>query len=277
VPAIQVHKAAENTVILRQSMAESYEAPFLYLLLGEDRALLLDTGATTDASTFPLRVTIDALIEAWLVQHPKEGYELIVAHSHAHGDHVAADTQFADRALTQVVGHSVEEVFEFFGVNDRPNGYAELDLGGRKIQVIPTPGHHATAITIYDDSTGALLTGDTVYPGRLYAADFSAFESSLRTLCAFSQRYPVKAVLGAHIEMSKQPGRDFPLGSTWHPDEAALAMTAQDLHAIKDAAVQVAHRPGAHRFANFIIWNGPCRWEAAVQRARRFTFRVFGR
>lgn len=113
-PAIQFHKAAENTVILRQSMAESYEAPFLYLLFGEDRALLLDTGATTDASKFPLRETIDALIEAWLVRHPKEGYELIVAHSHAHGDHVAADTQFADRALTQVVGHSVEEVFEFF-------------------------------------------------------------------------------------------------------------------------------------------------------------------
>lgn len=78
-------------------------------------------------------------------------------------------------------------------------------------------------------------------------------------------------------EMSKRPGSDFPLGSTWHPDEAVLGMTAQDLNAIKDAAVQVAHQPRAHRFATFIIWNGPCRWEAAVQRARRITFHVFGR
>jgi hydroxyacylglutathione hydrolase len=276
-PPIQVHVAAENTIILRQSMADSFEAPFLYLLFGEDRALLLDTGATADATRFPLRETIDALMDRWLLHHPKEGYGLVVAHSHAHGDHVAADGQFADRTLTQVVGHTAEDVSEFFGVHDWPHGAAQFDLGGRVLEVIPTPGHHHSAVTIYDEMTGALLTGDTVYAGRLYVRDFPAFEASLRRLCNFSGAHPVTAVLGAHIEMSTQPRTDFPLGSTWHPDEAPLPLTARDLQTIRDAAARVANRPGAHRFSNFIIWNGPCRWETAAQLTRLLVFRVFSR
>ena len=80
---------AEHTVILRQSIADNYEAPFLYLLFGEDRALLLDTGATADATRFPLRETVDALIDGVARGPSPPGYGLIVAHSHAHGDHVA--------------------------------------------------------------------------------------------------------------------------------------------------------------------------------------------
>ncbi|MGY2746835.1 MBL fold metallo-hydrolase [Arthrobacter sp. UYCu723] len=271
---IQVHRAAPDTVILRQSITDNYEAPFLYLLFGKDRALLLDTGATADATTFPLRETVDALIEAWLLDQPNAAFELIVAHSHAHGDHVAGDGQFADRHGTRVVGHSVGDVAGFFGLDDWPHGAAELDLGGRVLDVIPTPGHHPSSVTIYDAITGALLTGDTVYPGRLYVRDFPSFEASIDTLCAFSAEHPVKAVLGAHIEMPTQPFGDFPLGSTWHPDEAPLPLTVRDLHAIRDAAAAVANRPGAHRFSNFIIWNGPCRLESAVHFGRLLLFRL---
>lgn len=274
---IQVHRAAPNTVILRQNIAGNFEAPFLYLLFGEHRSFLLDTGATADAAKFPLRATVDALIDEWLRLHPRAAYELIVAHSHAHGDHVAGDVQFADRPLTRVVGHSAAEVAAYFGLPDWPGGVAAVDLGGRVVAVIPTPGHHPSAVAVYDELTGALLTGDTVYPGRLYVQDFPAFEASLRTLCDFAAANPVKTVLGAHIEMSTTPRRDFPLGSTMHPDEAPLPMTVRDLHSIRDAAAAVAHRPGAHRFANFIIWNGPCRREAAAQFLRKILWRVSGR
>jgi hypothetical protein len=75
-PLIQVHHLDEHTVVLRQSKQTSYEAPFLFLLFGNDRALLLDTGATADAARFPLRATVDGLIDAWLAEHPREGYEL---------------------------------------------------------------------------------------------------------------------------------------------------------------------------------------------------------
>ena len=52
-PRIQVHACDPHTFILRQSKAVNYEAPFLYLLCGNDRALLLDTGATERAGTVP--------------------------------------------------------------------------------------------------------------------------------------------------------------------------------------------------------------------------------
>jgi glyoxylase-like metal-dependent hydrolase (beta-lactamase superfamily II) len=275
-PPIQVHNAAAGTVLLRQSIAKNFEAPFLYLLFGEDRALLLDTGATADADGFPLRATVDTLIDGWLRAHPRDGYELIVAHSHAHGDHVAGDGQFTNRPGTRIVGHSAEDVASFFGIDNWPRGTARVDLGGRVLEVIPTPGHHPSAVAIYDEATGMLLTGDTVYPGRLYVQDFPAFQDSLRTLCDFSAAHPVSAVLGAHIEMSARPFRDFPLGSTWHPDEAPLPLTAGDLHAVRDAATRIAGRPGAHRYAKFVIWNGPCRLESAAQSVRLLLFRAFG-
>jgi hydroxyacylglutathione hydrolase len=276
-PPIQVHRAAEHTVILRQSIADNFEAPFLYLLFGEERALLLDTGATSDAAKFPLRATVDGLVADWLVDHPHPDYELVVAHSHAHGDHVAGDGQFADRPLTRVVGHPADDVAAFFGVEDWPHGTVEFDLGGRALEVIPSPGHHPSAVSVYDPMTAVLLTGDTVYPGRLYVNDFPAFESTLRTLCAFSAAHPVAAVLGAHIEMSRRPFRDYPRGSTRHADEAPLPMAIRDLHAVRDAAARVATRPGAHRFTNFIIWNGPCRRESVAQYGRLLLSRLLRR
>lgn len=276
-PPIQVHWAAANTVLLRQNITDNFEAPFLYLLFGDERALLLDTGATADATGFPLRETVDTLMDGWLRGHPRDGYELVVAHSHAHGDHVAGDGQFRDRPRTRVVGHSTEEVAGFFGLDGWPRGTARFGLGGRALEVIPTPGHHPSAVALYDEDTGMLLTGDTVYPGRLYVQDFPAFQDSLRTLCDFAAAHPVTAVLGAHIEMPSRPFRDFPLGSTWHPDEAPLPMAAGDLQTIRDAAARVAGRPGAHRFANFIIWNGPCRRESAAQSVRLLLSRALGR
>ncbi|HEY1623796.1 MAG TPA: hypothetical protein VGG16_08350 [Streptosporangiaceae bacterium] len=43
-PDIQVHAGDEHTYILRQNMAVHYEAPFMFLLFGADRAVLIDTG-----------------------------------------------------------------------------------------------------------------------------------------------------------------------------------------------------------------------------------------
>ena len=102
-PKIQIHAHDAHTFVLRQNKAVHYEAPFLYLFLGNDRALLLDTGATADPELFPLRETVDSILAGWLTEHPREGYELVVAHTHGHGDHVAGDVQFQDRPDTTVV------------------------------------------------------------------------------------------------------------------------------------------------------------------------------
>ncbi|MFC7242177.1 MBL fold metallo-hydrolase [Catellatospora aurea] len=125
-PAIQIHWYAGGTAIMRQSKTVNYEAPFMYLFVGDQRALLLDTGATADPDLFPLRATVDHML-AQATGDP--GYPLVVAHSHGHGDHVAGDPQFADRPDTTVVGHDADSVREFFGLADTwPTGTADFDL-----------------------------------------------------------------------------------------------------------------------------------------------------
>src|SRR6185369_9358741 len=105
---LEITRLSASTIQLRQPKAAHWEAPFLFLLLGAERALLLDTGASADAEHLPLRETVDSLIAEWLGSHPHAGYELIVAHTHAHGDHIAADGQFAYRPDTTVVGTTVD-------------------------------------------------------------------------------------------------------------------------------------------------------------------------
>ena len=63
----------------------------MYLLLGQERALLLDSG---DAETLPLNQTLDQLIGE---------LPLLVLHSHSHGDHKRGDEQLKSRANTQVI------------------------------------------------------------------------------------------------------------------------------------------------------------------------------
>ena len=270
-PPLQVHAATADTVIMRQSKALNYEGPFLYLLFGAERAILLDTGATADPGRFPLRSTVDRLIEERLGAHPRDGYELVVAHTHAHGDHVAADAQFADRPGTVVVGHTATEVAAFFGITDWPEQEVAFDLGARVLTVFGIPGHHEASIAVYDPATQLLLTGDTVYPGRLYVSDFPQFRASLDRLVAFAATHPVSHVLGCHIEMTSTPGRDYPIGTTYQPQEAPLPMSVAQLSAVRDAAASVADKPGAHQFDDFAIFNGPCRGAVIRQLGRTLT------
>jgi glyoxylase-like metal-dependent hydrolase (beta-lactamase superfamily II) len=266
-PAIQTHWYDEATVILRQAKSLNYEAPFLYLLFGDDRALLLDTGAVPDPQLFPLRETVDRLVAHWLEQHPRLGYRLVVAHSHGHGDHVAADGQFADRPDTVVVARELDAVQAFFGFDAWPAQTVEFDLGGRRLEILGSPGHHRAAITIYDPRTGFLLTGDTVLPGRLYVEDRAEFVSTMDRLVAFAATRPVTHVLGCHVEMKKRPGRDYPLGATYQPHERALELTPGHLTAIRDAAKATGRRR-VRRYADFIVYLEPGRRETRALLAR---------
>jgi hydroxyacylglutathione hydrolase len=256
-PKIQVHHYDEHSIILRQSKSVHYEAPFLYLLFGNDRALLLDTGATADPAQFPLRDTVDRLLADWLARHPREHYDLIVAHTHGHGDHVAGDGQFAGRPDTIVVSPEAELVQAFFGFTDWPDQIVAFDLGGRVLEVTGSPGHHRAAITIYDPWSGFLLTGDTVLPARLYVEDYALFRASVDRMAELARTRPVTHVMGCHVEMTQAPGRDFPLGATYQPDERPLELSVAQLTAIRDATEAVAGLRGVHRFDDFVIYNEP--------------------
>ncbi|MGB8861595.1 MAG: MBL fold metallo-hydrolase [Ilumatobacteraceae bacterium] len=254
-PPIQVHAVDPHTYILRQSKSVSFEAPFMYLLFGTDRALLLDTGATADPARFPLRHAVDQIVDDWLHAHPCSSYELVVAHSHAHRDHIAGDPQFTDRADTTRVDLDLQAVTSFFEFPSWPDGQATFDLGVRPLILLGTPGHHPAAITVYDRRTGFLLTGDSVYPGRLYCADMTAYTDSLDRLASFVDGHPISHVMGCHIEMSTTPGRDYPLGTRYQPHEPALQMTTEQLLDVR-AAAHAATQRGIHVHNDFVIVNG---------------------
>jgi len=254
-PAIQVHRSDRHSFVLRVSKAVSFEAPFIFLLFGNERAVLFDTGPSADPAKIPLRRTVDELVGGWLAEHPRERYELVVAHTHGHHDHRDGDPQFADRRDTSVVGHTAAEVRSFYGFTQWPGEIVRFDLGGRVLELTGTPGHHPASVAVYDPWTGFLLTGDTIMPGRLYAKEYADFMQSLERLVEFAAQRSITRVLGCHIEMSRTPGRDYPAGSTYQPGEVPLGLPAGRIAEIRDAA-RAAAKPGVYVHGDFIIWNG---------------------
>ncbi|MEH6416159.1 MBL fold metallo-hydrolase [Pseudomonas sp. CGJS7] len=227
---LQVQQAAPGFWVLRQSKASNFEAPFIYLLAGDERALLLDTGAEpANGAQLPLRTTVDRLLAQWQRERGLKSLPLVVAHSHGHRDHVHGDGQFRDRDDTRIVGRQAAEVAAFFGLDRWPEGQAQFDLGGRPLTVLPLPGHEPAHIAIYDARTASLLSGDSLYPGLLTVRDWRAYRASAQRLAEFAATHPVDNVLGAHIEMSATPGRLYPLGAAFQPDEHALALSARHL------------------------------------------------
>ena len=234
---LEVTRLSASTIQLRQPKSAHWEAPFLFLLFGTERALLLDTGATADTERLPVRETVDELVAEWLRIHPRSGYELVVAHTHAHSDHIAGDAQFAGRASTFVVGTTVDDVIAFFGLRDWPGHPVVLHLGGRDIDVIPGPGHEPSAVVFFDSESGTLFTGDTVYPGRLYIRDRDAFRATIDTLIGFRDaNEPAVTVLrGCHVEMSTTPGVDYPVGTVDQPHEVPLDLPPDILDEVRQA------------------------------------------
>src|SRR5215831_8087076 len=246
----RVHEYNADFYILRQSGCTNYEKPFLYLIFGDGQALLVDTGAKG------ARVTeaIAAALKRWADAHGKPVPRLVAAHSHGHGDHVAGDSALGAMPGVAVVGTSPDAVQQFFGLKAWPDSTATFDLGGRVLDIVPIPGHERASIAIYDRRTGILLTGDTMYPGRLYVADPAAFAKSARRLVDFTRDLRVAHVLGAHIEESKTPFLDYPIGTKFQPEEHRLELSRGHLLELNDALVQMGPTVLRRAMSDFTIW-----------------------
>ncbi|MBL8742143.1 MAG: MBL fold metallo-hydrolase, partial [Myxococcales bacterium] len=164
------------------------------------------------------------------------------------------DGQFTNQPDTTLVGTSLGAVTSFFGIDDWPNQLVTYDLGNRVIDVIPIPGHQQTHVALYDRRHELLLTGDTLYPGRLYVSDFDQYQASTARLTAFVDAgNPVTWVLGTHIEMTTTPMQDFAFGADAHPSEHALQLELGHLEEL-DAAVQAMSGPQYEEHDDFIIY-----------------------
>ncbi len=136
--AFQPKKIAPDTWLLTPDAAA-------YLICGQDRALLLDTGHGD--------VDIPAAVKS-LTDLP-----VLLANTHYHGDHTAYN-----RAFGTVYAHPAE-IPQLKGTADHfipvEAGYV-FDLGGRQLEVLHTPGHTPGSIALLDRANRCLFSGDVV-------------------------------------------------------------------------------------------------------------------
>lgn len=196
-----------------------WEETHCYLLNGEDRSLLIDTGLGISNIYDVVKLLTDKPITA-------------VA-THIHWDHIGGHKYFPDfyaheEELVWLRGGfplSMDTIREM--VLDRcdpPEGYdvgtyeffqgeptkvlygnEVIDLGGRSIEIIHTPGHSPGHICFYEAARGYLFTGDLIYKDTLFAyypsTDPQAYLCSLESISSLS----VEKVFPAHHTLDIQP------------------------------------------------------------------------
>lgn len=246
-PPVEVYRHDPVTFILRQAKCVHFEAPFVYVLFGEHTAFVQDTGATADAS---LSGAIDELVRERVTATGRK-LEVVVTHSHSHADHTAGDVRFRERPGVTLVEPTAEAVRGYFGFVDWPDRPASIDLGGRRLVVMPAPGHQEESVAVHDSHTGWLLTGDTLYPGRLVVQDWDAYRASIARLAAYARAKRVTAILGTHIEMASS-GQLFPPGATFQPQEASLVLAVEDLLEL-DRRLKEADQPTEIASSRFVV------------------------
>jgi hydroxyacylglutathione hydrolase len=257
-PEWQIHEYNPDLYILRQSGCTDFEKPFVYLLFGRERALLLDTGSRHGNLAPALQLTV----HRWLLRNHRGSIPLVAVHTHSHSDHTAGDAELQalkdDAVPITVIAPTVEATKKFYAMANWPEDAGAVDLGGRVIDVLAIPGHDTVGVALYDRQTAILFTGDNVYPGRLYIRDLPAYESSNQRMIRFTEGKPVAHILGNHIEQTRTPFLDYPVGTIYQPEEHELALSRgvlfevqAGLAAMKGSLKRVAYR-------DFTLWpTGP--------------------
>lgn len=191
------------------------EETISYLIVGEKQALLFDTGM--------------GISDIHKITYQLTHLPIIVLNSHTHNDHVGGNWQFEtvygmDTDFTRVNAKgSRQDAQDELGpgmiCGDLPKGFDSksyatrpwkisrflhdhdrLDLGGRTLEVLSTPGHTPDAISLLDRAHGLLFTGDTYYPAPIWLfrpeTNLDDYVASVKRLAALAPQ--LKLVLGQH-------------------------------------------------------------------------------
>lgn len=267
VPDWQIHEYNADLYILRESGCTHYEKPFLYVVFGNDKVTLIDTGA----GQVDVKRVYDQVVDRWLQRKGRKSIQRMVIHTHGHGDHIAGDPQFKNDPNYEFVAFDIPVIQKAFGLAAWPESTGKLDLGGRVLDVVPIPGHHATDVAFYDKRTGLLLIGDTLYPGRLYVTYWDQFEKSIERIVRFTDGKVITHILGCHIEQTDTPYLEFPIGSFYQPKEHALELSRGHLLELHAAMQSLKGKPTRLAFRDFTIWPLGPEVREEMQRTRKAT------
>ncbi len=202
-PWFEVYRVAPGVFAIYEP--HQFEEVISFLIVGEKRAALFDTG---------LGIGDIKRVVAGLTALP-----IVVLNSHTHNDHVGDDWEFSeiygmDTEFTRrnAKGSTVDAQAELTPdsiCGQLPAGFDAkayatrpfritrwihdgdtVDLGGRVLQVIATPGHTPDAICLLDRKNGLLFTGDTYYPAPIWLyrpeTDLNAYEHSVERIAALA-------------------------------------------------------------------------------------------
>ncbi|WP_321326051.1 MBL fold metallo-hydrolase [uncultured Parasphingorhabdus sp.] len=257
-PRVQVVQYNEDSFVLRQNVCVHWEAPFTYLLFGNQGALLIDSGATANAKHYPLRETVDAIITRWGQARGRSKVPLTIALTS--GEDIAQNqglVQFAGRPDTNIVPTPLDVMKQHYGFRSSwPSGTGAIDLGDRVIEVIPTPGTHKDGVAFYDPYCQILFTGDFLYPGKINISNDRDFVTSLERLKAFAADRSPKWILGGHIEMMFVPGRYYPRFATYKPYERILQLAPDVIDEVLQYAREIQGKDMLLIRPDFVLFNG---------------------
>lgn len=196
-----------------------WEETRCYLLEGRERRLLIDTGLGV--------CSLGAAVRA-LTDQP-----VVAALTHAHWDHIGSLSDFPDfcahaaeldwlqgafplpiAAVRRMVaercalpaGFDLDGYRLFQGTPTRLLCDGDtVDLGGRIVQALHTPGHSPGHLCFWEAARGYLFTGDLVYSGALYAdypsTDPAAYLRSLEKVAAL----PARRILPGYHSLDVAP------------------------------------------------------------------------
>lgn len=230
-----------------------WEETHAYLLNGSHHSLLIDTG-------LGIMNIYDEVIK--LTDKP-----VIAVATHIHWDHIGGHKYFpefyvhndevnwlaGEFPLTpeQIKAFVVEKCalpegfnigeYEFFqGTAARILKDNDIiDIGGRIIRVLHTPGHSPGHMCFYEKDRQYLFTGDLVYIGTLFAyfpsTDPEAYLSSIERV----EKLPVKRIFPAHHDLDVHP---------------SILTDMKDAFLQLKADGKLHHGSGLFRYDNFGVW-----------------------
>lgn len=144
-----------------------------YLVLGDEKALLIDTGfGESDFKTELPKLT---------------KLHVSMANTHGDGDHTGRNTDFNDRYINRADFPLVRAAFgEETGEYNWIEEGDVFDLGGIKLKVIECPGHSPGSVMLYDAGRKMLFTGDSISEEAIFMfgghRDPARFASTLERL-----------------------------------------------------------------------------------------------
>lgn len=212
-----IEKADESTYII--SEYRHWEETHCYLLIGSDRALLIDTGLGIGDISGLVRELTDKPIAAVAthVHWDHIGGHRFFPEFYAHGGELAwlrggfplpvqAVRRMVEDRCTLPDGFDINgyEIFQGEPARVLADGDT-IDLGGRTLQALHTPGHSPGHLCFWEPERGYLFSGDLVYRGTLFADYPSTDPQSYLTSLERIAGLPVKRIFPGHHSLDIHP------------------------------------------------------------------------